>query len=175
MPTTIKLTGLWILTLLASCSSAPEIETQEKPALPPTIINATITASERVNPDISGRASPIVVRIFELKGLGAFESADFYALHENPKVTLGADLVASEKLFLQPGESEIYKRTITIEPTYLAVSAAYRDLNQARWRASLPISAHQTNEVVISIDELSISMTLQEPTTPPVIETQPPE
>jgi type VI secretion system protein VasD len=45
-----------------------------------TRLDITITAEAGVNPDDKGRAAPIMVRIYELKSEGTFESADYFSL-----------------------------------------------------------------------------------------------
>ena len=139
--------------LLSGCGSDAE-----KPELPPTIIEAKIVVTGQVNPDISGRPSPVVVRIYELKSTGNFEEADFYKLSEDFEGTLGSDLVVSEKFHLQPGESKTYTNPISEETKFIAVSAAYRNLNQAIWKDSIPIPAHETTKVMILLEKLTASI-----------------
>ncbi|MGB7990462.1 MAG: type VI secretion system lipoprotein TssJ, partial [Candidatus Methylophosphatis roskildensis] len=70
------LLALACLSAAASCSSAPKI-----PFLSPkpTVITATIDAAATVNPDANGRPSPIVMRMFELRSIAAFNNADFFS------------------------------------------------------------------------------------------------
>jgi type VI secretion system VasD/TssJ family lipoprotein len=51
-------------------------------------INLKLTASDQLNPDLNGRPSPIVVRLFELKHPVTFENADFFSLYERAKESL---------------------------------------------------------------------------------------
>jgi hypothetical protein len=46
-----------------------------------------------VNPDDKGRAAPILVRVYELKSEGTFESADYFSLNANDKAAIGSDLL----------------------------------------------------------------------------------
>ena len=39
----------------------------------------TIAASTDANPDATGRPSPVVLRVYQLKGDGAFSRAEFFA------------------------------------------------------------------------------------------------
>jgi type VI secretion system VasD/TssJ family lipoprotein len=48
-------------------------------------INLKLTGSDQLNPDLNGRPSPIVVRLFELKHPVTFENADFFSLYERAK------------------------------------------------------------------------------------------
>lgn len=67
-----------MLVLLAGCSSL-------SPYSKVTKINLKLTGGDQLNPDLNGRPSPIVVRLFELKHPVTFENADFFSLYERAK------------------------------------------------------------------------------------------
>jgi len=71
----------------------------------PPLLKITVSADEASNPDLKGRASPVVVRVFELKSLAGFNSADYFSLYDKESEILGADLIGKEELHLKPGES----------------------------------------------------------------------
>lgn len=155
--------------LLAGCASDPE---KPEPSEPPkTLVEAQIIVSCQVNPDVEGRPSPIVMRIYELKTLGKFDDADFYKLFGEYESVLGSDLIASEKFHLRPGDAKTIKNTVSPETKFIAVTAAYRDLNQAVWRGSIPIEAEKNNEFMVRLDELSVNITL--PESPPNLNSAP--
>jgi type VI secretion system protein VasD len=156
---------------LAACGSDPEKPKPEPPAaaVPPpapapkpeepkkvTAIDTQITVSKAVNPNLEGQPSPVVMRIYELKNLGKFESGDFYKLFQNYEAQLGSDLVASEQFHLHPGQSKTIKHEIAKETQYIAVTVAYRDLNKAVWRASLVIKPDTTNTFEIVLEKLKV-------------------
>lgn len=122
-------TGIGLLGVggLAGCSSPP------KPPVT-TPVSLTLTGGSDVNPDASGRASPLAVRVYALKTAAPFESADFFSLFEKDQATLGAELVHREEALLRPGESRVLKFTLSADAKSLAFLAAYRDLERARWR-----------------------------------------
>lgn len=97
IPPARALAMLAVLALLAGCSTLSPYSRLTK-------LDLALSAGERVNPDLNGRPSPVVVRLFELKHPVAFENADFFSLYERPKETLDPDLVTSEELELRPGE-----------------------------------------------------------------------
>ncbi len=74
--------GIGVLALLAACAGGPP-----KPA----VAKAQLVVASDVNPDAEGRASPVVVRVYQLKEEGAFNSADFFALFDKEQETLGAE------------------------------------------------------------------------------------
>ncbi len=96
---------------------------------------AEIIVSDDVNPDASGRASPIVVRVFQLRNDGEFASADFFTLYEKERETLGATLVSREEYVLAPGDSRKIELPVNPETRVIGVLAAFRDIRSAQWRA----------------------------------------
>lgn len=115
---------IWMLAI-AGCASTPK----------PVDVKLTITAAEDTNPDGRKRPSPVVIRLFELKALAAFNAADFFSLWERDKETLGNELVAREEYTLRPGETLNLDRKVQAETLYLGAVAAFRDLEHALWRA----------------------------------------
>lgn len=112
--------------MLAACASKPP---KPEPA------RARLIASEQVNPDASGRASPIVVRLFQLRDEDAFASAEFLDLYGKEKEILGESLVSRQEYVLAPGETRELEIPLDAQARYLGVLAAFRDIRAAQWRA----------------------------------------
>jgi len=138
--------ALAVAALLASCASAPK----------PAQVSLTIEASPQLNPSPSMRPSPLTVRVYELKSTAAFNKADFMSIYQRDQAELGGELVAKEELLLSPGESRSMTKTLSPDTRFLGVLAAYRDLEHAGWRSSVPIQVGQKQRVVIRAGELSI-------------------
>jgi len=113
---------------LAACASK-----QPKPVE----TKAELTASADVNPDSSGRPSPVVVRIYQLRGDTEFNNADFFALYEKDKEILGASLIGRDEKTLFPGQHLEMALPLSGEARFVGAVAAYRDLATARWRAEI--------------------------------------
>ena len=145
------------LVLAAGCAK-PGALARPAPAPLPTEIVVNIVVAPNVNPDARGRASPMVVRLFELKNLAAFDGADFFALSEKDKDTLGPDLVVREELLLQPGEQRQFRRTLDPATRFIAVVAGYRDIDRARWRASMPVAPNQTTLVTLDAGQRAVRL-----------------
>ena len=146
------LTSLILNLALSGCAKPP-------PPPKPTIFQVTLAVASNVNPDMRGRASPIVARLFELKSLAVFQSADFFSLFDRDKESLGNDLVAKEELVLKPGENRNFKRELHPDTRFVAVVAGYRDIERSRWRASMQVPLNQITPVTISVQERDISIT----------------
>ncbi len=123
--------GAWIacaVMAMAGCASKPPKPVETK---------AELTASADVNPDSSGRPSPIVVRIYQLRGDTEFNNADFFALYEKDKETLGASLIGRDEKTLFPGQRLEIDLPLSGEARFVGAVAAYRDLGTSRWRAEI--------------------------------------
>ena len=150
---------------LFGCSSDPEkpaaiekpvVVQEPPPKAAPLSVEINMVVSEQVNPDLNGRPSPVVIRIYELKNLGKFEEASFDQLVENEAAYLGSELIGSEQYHSNPGDVKKIKRILSVDTRYLAVSAAFRDINQAIWKDSIELTDEKITDLFILIDKLKI-------------------
>lgn len=146
------LTALAALVLMAGCSSLSPYSNITK-------LNLKLTASDQLNPDLNGRPSPIVVRLFELKHPVAFENADFFSLYERAKESLAPDMVASEELELRPGETVEFKLRVEEGSRYVGILAAYRDLSDTQWRYTLQVTPLDETDGDLTLDQSGIRNT----------------
>lgn len=100
-----------------------------------TQLEITVSADAGVNPDDKGRAAPILVRIYELKSEGVFESADYSSLNTNDRSVVGSDLLVRDEFILRPGDVRKLRRKSHPDISAVGIVAGYRDLAQADWRA----------------------------------------
>lgn len=121
-------------------------------------LRATMDVQPAVNPDSRGRPSPVVVRVYALKSLAAFSSASFFSLYGKDKETLGAELIDSEELQLLPGDKRDFRREYSPETRYLAVFAAFRDVEHAHWRDSIALDTRKTIKVQIRLENTTVSI-----------------
>ena len=135
--------------LAAACASAPK----------PTLVAATVTTSADANADSSGRASPLLVRVFELSNRAAFEAADYVSLFEREKPVLGAEMITVDEWIIAPKEERLLQRKLAPEARFIGVVAAYRDIERAHWRAVVPVKAQADNTVTIRAGALAVTAT----------------
>ena len=143
-----RLFAVAILLGLMACASAPK----------PTIVKASVDVKPTVNPDAKGRPSPIIVRVYALKSLAAFNGADFFSLFEKDKETLAAELLDREELQMMPGQKRDIQKQFPPETRYIGVIAAFRDLERSEWRASVVIPPQKTTIVQIELDGKKVSI-----------------
>ena len=131
MGNTARLGSALALAAVAACASPPPKPVPAKVAL---------QAAADVNPDSGGRASPVVVRFFQLKTDAEFAGAQFFALYDNEKAVLNAALIAREEYTLTPGQTMQLQIPLSADTRFFGVLAAYRDPN-ALWHMVVPASA----------------------------------
>lgn len=124
----------FVIPCLIACVGAP-------PAAPPPPLKVAISAAADINPDARQRPSPVTVRVYLLKSVAAFSSADFLSLFSKEQATLGADLLQKEEFQIRPGEKMQLSLTVPNEAKHIAVMSAFRDVARAQWRDTQLVSA----------------------------------
>ncbi|MGH8783493.1 MAG: type VI secretion system lipoprotein TssJ [Cupriavidus necator] len=114
--------------VLVGCSTAPARNEQMR-------LDLAMLAKDTVNPDDKGRASPVLVRVYELKTENAFENADYFTLEKADKTLLTQDLLVRDEFILRPGESRDIERKLNPDTQALGFLVGYRELGKATWRA----------------------------------------
>ena len=132
-------TAVLFTSLLAGCAA-----TESKLAVPYEI---TFEAADDVNPDASGRASPIQLTVYELKSAAGFQAADYFSLQNNPLETLGAELLDTQRITLRPGQSGSIARPGHIEATAVGIVAGYRDLDASSWRLLVDLPESRSTNI----------------------------
>ena len=123
---------------------------------PPKVVIRIKTEND-LNPDMMGRPSPIVVRIYDLRSDDIFNNADFFPLYEDDAGILGDDMTARDELELPPGERVEIEKELDMEAKYVGVMAAYRDLDNAVWRGSIPTPVNKTTYIDVQVGELTLA------------------
>ena len=124
----------------------------------PTVVETDLRASPGLNPDASGRASPLRLRFYELKSISVFNSVDFFSLYDRDKEVLGADIVVREEIQVEPGMQKNFTRKPGPDTKFIAVLAPYRDLDHAKWRATMEVPANKTTRIELKLDALAASL-----------------
>jgi type VI secretion system protein VasD len=147
-------------TLLAACFGKKPPPPPEPPK--PALMDLVVEAAADLNPDSSGRASPLVVRVYSLRQMTEFEKADFFALYERDEAVLAAALAKREELILKPGDSLTLPREFSPDVKFVAVLAAYRDVERSTWRASAPIPPESTGVLTLTAGAKGVTLDVEE-------------
>jgi type VI secretion system protein VasD len=133
--------ALALLALLSACAGAPKKET----------LTLAISATEDVNPDLQGRASPIVLHILTLKSAEQFNALDYQSLASASSGALGADQLARDQVVLSPGSSRSMELELDAGTQAIGLVAGYRDLNNSSWRQAVTISPGSTKSITVNL------------------------
>ena len=145
----VLLQSMVLIVLAVSCRSGPPL------------LKGSLKADAAVNPDVRGRPSPVVVRVYELKSVAAFNGADFFSLFEKEAEALSGELVGREEYQLSPGESRPYQRQLQPETKFIGVVAAFRDLEGSRWRQTAPVPDKRSPTITIGIDARAVMVAVK--------------
>jgi type VI secretion system protein VasD len=152
-----------MIALLSACSGVARKEL-------PVPIQYSLRATPTANPSVSGRPSPVVVSIYELRNSASFLAADFFSLFKDDRNVLGEERVSRQEYILQPGETRLVRRRSDLSTRYIGVVVGYRDIESSVWRSVVPIPApHQAGllgagaasperRLLITIDQRAVSV-----------------
>jgi len=143
--------------LAAACAKPPVIE----PPPPPVSIVVEAVAAADVNPDVEGRASPVIVRIYQLADAAAFARSEFFPLWDQESATLAAAVVGRDEIRLAPGARGEVGFKLDPKVRHVGVAAAYRDFRSVRWRTSVAIPEQpepgSTIRLMVSVDRGAVA------------------
>ena len=135
--------------VLASCKTVPVKPSKESKA------KVALSAAADVNPDASGKPSPVVVRVYQLKGDAAFAGADFFALFDDEMKVLGPELIGREEYVLTPAEKRTVELAVSKTAKFVGVIAAFRDIRNSQWRVVVPAPLKK-NDVTLSVERARV-------------------
>ena len=141
---------------LALCGKGP------KPAAPlqPVSAHITIAASPDANPDASGRPSPVVVRVYQLKGDAAFTAADFFTLFDDEEKVLGAELISRTEYVLAPSDRRTVDVPVSADARFVGAVAAFRDIRNAEWRVLVPTWREGARNMSVAVERTRILLSV---------------
>lgn len=159
----MKLKAIFFLLFLPmlGCAGAPGSK--------PIDLPAAIFVSNDINPDASGRPSPLVIVLYQLRASDSFVSKDYFSIFDPQGQVLADDLLEREQITVQPGVDRNLPIRMNSSAQYLGVLAAFSDIEAAKWRAVIELPLDRTGvafkglrsqRVLIDIDERSVDIEL---------------
>jgi type VI secretion system protein VasD len=118
----------------------------------------TIAASADTNPDATGRPSPVVLRVYQLKGDAAFSGAEFFPLFDDDQKVLGAELISRDEYVLAPSEKRIIEVAVSDDARFVGAVAAFRDIRNAEWRVLVPAARNGMMTVAVERARVVVSV-----------------
>ncbi|GLR71902.1 type VI secretion system lipoprotein TssJ [Agaribacter marinus] len=93
-----------------------------------------ITATDDINPDINGRASSVVVRVYQLSNSINFENAAYEDLFAASGNSLGSEFIAVNEYLVDPGSRTELDLEISENAKFIGVVVGYRSVDMVTWR-----------------------------------------
>lgn len=144
--------------LLVSCAKDAGSPPSLEQSADTTAVTLQFNAAPGLNPGATGEPAPVRVRIYELKNTAVFLRSDYFALAERALATLGADLLDQDEVLLKPGQQLNIQRNLDPATRQVGLVVGYREIDQARWRSVLAVSARQTALFQIDLDDRAVSI-----------------
>jgi type VI secretion system protein VasD len=156
------------LTLTTACAKQPPPQVIAGPPEPPKLerpveAHLTISTAADANPDATGRPSPVVVRLYQLKGDTAFTAAEFFGLFDNEQQELGPALISRAELMLEPSELRTLDLAVDGDARFVGMLAAFRDIRNAQWRVIVPTWREGLKHMTVAVERARIVATVAEP------------
>ncbi len=97
-------------------------------------------AENNINPDDSKIPSPVIIRMYELHGVKAFEKANFIDLYERDAEILGNSLITQQILkALKPGEQSNTDFVLSKETKFVGLYVEFLEYENAKYKLAIPI------------------------------------
>ena len=145
-----KIGIVYLCLLLAACSTTTENTVD---------FSYFITASADINPDIAGRPSAVIVRIYQLTNKINFENSSYDALFESNHNALGTEYITLEEYLIDPNSRKEVELKISENAKYIGVVVGYRSTDMVTWRTvkAVPEDSFWSDAgIEIKIDKLSV-------------------
>lgn len=125
-------------------------------------VQLNVMVDKQVNPDPSGRASPLVIKIYELNDKLAFETKDFFSVYDGSDKELAQAIIKQKEYQVNPGH-EIHQALVASPKTnYVAIVAAFRDIEVAKWRSIAKVVPGEEHNVTFTLKGVTIEVDAQE-------------
>jgi type VI secretion system protein VasD len=151
-----------LVAMLAGCAHAPPPAPPPPPQ--PLDVEVRVIAAPDVNPNRNGRASPVFLRVFELRDPSKFLNAEFDDVTLHADTTLAGTVIGREERMVEPASTVVLSLKIDPGTRLLGVVAEYSDLANSRWRATSPapvgglLAIFKDQSLVINLDRQAVSV-----------------
>lgn len=117
-----------------------------------------INTGSNLNPDKTGRPSPLVLRFYQLVNNAQFNDSDLYKLLDNDLAILGSELKQKDQVTVYPGETQNYLLGVHPDARYLGVIAAFQDISSANPKLVIDFRGKDPKDMCLEINALSLKV-----------------
>lgn len=122
----------WMLLLLQLGGCSVFGADEEKPI---SLVTYSLVATETVNPNISGAATPFELQVFELEDDSMFLSADYDQLVNDAEKAIKSNYIDHRDFVLLPGQFKfIDPFEVDKNTSYIGVMARYANIENSDWK-----------------------------------------
>lgn len=129
------------------------------------VLDVDLSAREGLNPDDAGRATSVVVRVYQLRDRKIFDGASYDDLLKKDRTILAQDLQDSKAVALNPGASASLSQPMKADTNYVAIVAFYRNpgsddgwkyvIEKKKLDADKPLKLELVDQLLIADDTSS--------------------
>jgi type VI secretion system protein VasD len=127
---------------------------KEKPPPPPpepTRVVLEFEAGGDINPNAEGRASPLVLRVYQMKSYSVFKNADFFSLYDKDDQVLGRELVHKQEILLKPNEKRTVFFEAAAETQAVGIAGFFINYEGAQWKSAVSVQPNKTAVIHINV------------------------
>lgn len=144
---------LLLLTILSGCQSNKSLVGEYFDL--DTDLKIDFIVDSDINQDELGIASPLFIRMYELKSDKMMKKADFIDIYEKDKETLGADMIGEMHKLKRftPGQNRTENFVLEKNTQYVALYAEFFDFKESKFKLIFPVVANNVfrNSIKIRI------------------------
>ncbi len=120
----------------------PEVPESAKPARQ---LKLSVSASESLNVDPTGKSLSLVVRVYKLRSTAAFLNAPYetFGNSAKEKEVLGDEVLESREILLLPGQRQQLNERWAREAAFVGVVGLFRTPAARRWRYAFELETLQ--------------------------------
>jgi type VI secretion system protein VasD len=114
-----------------------------------------------INPDDIGTASPLFIRLYELKSTTMMKKADFLDVYEQDEKVLGPDMVAVHRLKrFKPGQNRSEQLVLNKDTQYVALFAEFSNFSNSKFKLIVPVVSNNVfkNSATIKVSGNQLSL-----------------
>jgi type VI secretion system protein VasD len=120
-------------------------------------ITLAMAGLPNANPDATGRPSPVMLQMYELRSDLMFRQAEMVPLFSDPTGSLGADLIAYDEMTVLPGKAYEIEYEPTPETKFIGVMASFRrSSGKGPWKVIVPINPEDATKIGIELNSSSL-------------------
>ncbi|BDM64447.1 type VI secretion lipoprotein [Shewanella sp. NFH-SH190041] len=133
------LISILLLSSLSGCSTWGNNLWSNSSSLP-TVVTYSMYATDSINPNMSGNATPVEFQVFELSDDSMFLSAGFDQLVDDAKAALKSNYVDHRDYVLSPGQFKFIEPfKLDSETFYIGVMARYANPDISDWKKVIKV------------------------------------